>query len=156
MQIRDDKTLFSASDLVNYLECEHLTALDLVNLETPLPRAAADEQVKLIQDKGYEHEEAYLADLKATTVDIVDVKVAGQSIEAAVMATHAAMQQGAAVIYQACLRTDNFIGYVDFLRRVETPSGLGDHSYEVVDTKLARSPEGEICHPAVSVLGVAG
>ena len=98
MQIRDGKTLFSASDLVNYLECEHLTALDLVNLETPLPRAAADEQVKLIQDKGYEHEAAYLADLRATTVDVVDVKIAGQSIEASVEATHAAMRQGAAVI----------------------------------------------------------
>jgi len=75
MQIRNGKALFSASDLVNYLECGHLTALDLVNLETPLQRAAADDQAKLIQDKGYEHEEAYLANLQATTVDVVDVKV---------------------------------------------------------------------------------
>lgn len=140
MQIRDSMILFSASDLVNYLECEHLTALDLVNLETPLQRTEADEQVKLIQDKGYQHEEAYLADLKAAAIGVVDVKVAGQGIEAAVEATHAAMRQGAGVIYQACLRTGNLIGYVDFLRRVEIPSGLGDYSYEVVDTKLSRSP----------------
>ena len=33
-------------------------------------------------------------------------------------------------------------GYPDFLRRVETPSGLGDWSYEVVDAKLAREAKG--------------
>jgi hypothetical protein len=55
MQKRDGKILFSASDLVNYLECEHLTALDLRDLETPLPRAAADDQARLIQEKGYAH-----------------------------------------------------------------------------------------------------
>ena len=133
--------LFSASDLVNYLECEHLTALDLLDLESPLPRAATDEQVKLIQDKGYAHEAAYLADLQAAIGDVVNVKTAGQGIEAEVEATHQAMRQGAAVIYQGCLRTDNFIGYVDFLRRVEIPSDLGEYSYEVVDTKLSRSPK---------------
>ena len=68
------------------------TAQDLINLEAPLPRAAADEQVKLIQDKGYEHEEAYLADLRATTVDVIDVKIAGESVEAAVEATHVGMR----------------------------------------------------------------
>ena len=141
MQIRDGKTLFSASDLVNYLECEHLTALDLRDLETPLPRATADEQVKLIQDKGHAHEAAYLADLEAATGDVVNVKAAGQGIEAEIEVTREAMQQGGAVIYQACLRTSNLIGYVDFLRRVDTPSNLGDYSYEVVDTKLARSPK---------------
>lgn len=29
----------SASDLVNFLECGHLTSLDLIDLDTPLPRA---------------------------------------------------------------------------------------------------------------------
>jgi hypothetical protein len=37
VQKRDEEILYSASDLVNYLECEHLTALDLIDLETPLP-----------------------------------------------------------------------------------------------------------------------
>ena len=31
-------------------------------------------------------------------------------------------------------------GFADFLRRVEEPSALGDFSYEVIDTKLARTP----------------
>ncbi len=31
--------------------------------------------------------------------------------------------------------------YADFLERVARPSKLGDFSYEVVDTKLKRSPD---------------
>ena len=36
--------LFSASDLVNFLECEHKTNLDLINLEIKLPKAKDDDQ----------------------------------------------------------------------------------------------------------------
>jgi predicted RecB family nuclease len=50
------------------------------------------------------------------------------------------MEEGAEVIYQACLRAGPFLGYADFLRRVPHPSRLGEFGYEVVDTKLARSP----------------
>jgi predicted RecB family nuclease len=65
----------------------------------------------------------------------------GQGIDAEAEVTRETMREGATVIYQACLRTGNVIGYVDFLRRVDTPSDLGQYSYEVVDTKLARSPK---------------
>ena len=139
MQRRNNKTIYSASDLVNFLECAHLTSLDLTNLETPLPKAEDDEQAKLIQKKGLEHEAKYLSDLKGTELTVVDVKTQGQSIEDAVKATREAMSEGAHVIFQGCLRSSDFIGYVDFLRRVERPSHLGSYSYEVVDTKLARS-----------------
>ena len=55
MQKRDDRILCSASDLVNYLECEHLTTLDLIDLVTPLSRTQDDEQAKLIHAKGLSH-----------------------------------------------------------------------------------------------------
>ena len=58
MQIIAGKHLYSASDLVGFLECEHLTTLEIINLETPLPTAVDDAQAKLIQDKGYAHEAA--------------------------------------------------------------------------------------------------
>ena len=35
----------------------------------------------------------------------------------------------------------NWQGYADFLERIDTPSRLGDFSYEVVDTKLKRVPD---------------
>ena len=53
-------------------------------------------------------------------------------------ATLRAMQRGVDVIYQAAVAGDGWSGRIDFLRRVDTPSALGDWSYEVIDTKLAR------------------
>jgi len=50
-----------------------------------------------------------------------------------------AMRSGAGVIYQATFLDGQWRGRADFLIRVETPSSLGPWSYEVVDTKLARS-----------------
>ena len=43
------------------------------------------------------------------------------------------------MIYQATLFDGRWLGYADFLEKVDRPSELGNHSYEVVDTKLARS-----------------
>jgi uncharacterized protein len=139
MQKYEDKLLFSASDLVNFLECEHLTTLDLINLDTPLPRAEDDEQAKLIQRKGFEHEESYLDRLSKTGTEVAQIE--SRDTQSAAEATRRAMEERAPVIYQACFRSPEFVGYVDFLRRVDIPSTLGDYSYEVVDTKLARSPK---------------
>ena len=51
---------------------------------------------------------------------------------------------GAEVIYQAALADGDWRGYADFLERVPRPSpALGDWSYEVIDTKLARRPKPE-------------
>jgi uncharacterized protein len=43
MQKLSAGTLFSASDLVNFAACSHLTHVDLINLETPLEKAADSE-----------------------------------------------------------------------------------------------------------------
>jgi uncharacterized protein len=48
------------------------------------------------------------------------------------------MRAGAEVVYQAVLREGEWRGLADFLERVERPSELGEWSYEVTDTKLAR------------------
>ena len=141
MQKVKGNTLYSASDLVGFLECEHLTTLDLVNLETPLQKAEDDEQAKLIQKKGFEHEAKYLHDLLEAGVSVFDAKSPGQGIETSVNATRQAMEEGVPIVFQGCLNAGDFVGYVDFLRRVERPSSLGGYSYEVVDTKLARSPK---------------
>jgi hypothetical protein len=52
MQRIHGQLIFSATDLVHFLECEHLASLDLTDLETPLPRAEDDAQARLIQKKG--------------------------------------------------------------------------------------------------------
>ena len=131
-------TLFSASDLVGFLECEHLTTLGLIHLVTPLARANDDESAALIQEKGIAHEAKFLASLKADGRRVAEIRASGDPAELA-RETVAAMRQGHDVIYQAALLSDTLYGRADFLRRVERPSKFGEHSYEVLDTKLARS-----------------
>ena len=139
MQKIKDTIYYSASDVVNFLECEHLTAMDLINLETPLPQAEDDDEAILFQQKGIAHEGAYVDHLRNSVSCLVDVSGYGNDMDAAVAATQDAMRGGADIIYQAALRESYFIGHADFLRRVARPSSLGDFSYEVIDTKLART-----------------
>jgi predicted RecB family nuclease len=138
MQKRDGKLLLSASDLVYFTECAHRTSLDLVNLETKLPRAAEDEQMVLIAEKGNQHEANYLQALKNRHKRVVEIDKGLGPAEAAA-ATLKAMRDGADIIFQATFAHENRVGHADFLRKVERPSALGNHSYEVIDTKLARS-----------------
>jgi uncharacterized protein len=130
--------LFSATDLVAFQECPHATTLDLVNLETPLTTAEDDEQAKLIQHKGFEHEAKYLAGLNASGLKVVELNDT-HDLGASAEATLVAMRDAADVIFQATLWSGRFFGRADFLRKVDRPSALGGHSYEVADTKLARS-----------------
>lgn len=143
MQRHLDQHLFSATDLVAFLECEHLTLLDLRALDDGALRAlrcAADESNELIARKGDQHERRYLERLWEQGVEVVDIASSGGDLDARVERTTSAMRAGAEVIYQATLRGGPWVGHADFLRRIEgEPSALGSWRYEVVDTKLARS-----------------
>jgi predicted RecB family nuclease len=139
MQRTEDELLYSASDLLNFLGCRHATFLDLVDLETPLPKAVDDPQLRLRQEKGLEHERAHLQRLREQGKHITEIS-AQADLQQRIDLTHAAMKSGADVIYQAVLFRLPWYGYADFLCRVEQPSNFGAHRYEVVDTKLARSP----------------
>ena len=130
--------LFSASDLVNFTACSHLTYLDLVNLETPLPKAVDSDEMVLIQDKGFEHEGRYLELLRVQHGGVVDLKSDGTDAQA-FTSTKAALHSGAQVLFQPTFLSAPWVGHADFLVRVDTPSKLGDFSYEVVDTKLSRT-----------------
>ena len=71
-----------------------------------------------------------------TTIEGVGVE------DGSLAATVAAMRSGDQFIYQAALRHGRFAGRADILRRVDVPSALGEWSYEVIDTKLARETRG--------------
>jgi uncharacterized protein len=117
MQVRDGLRLYSASDLVGYLECRHLTTLALTNLETPLERAVDDESAKLIQEMGYAHEGRYLEALRSAGLRIYEVADDGSPAELA-RATGAAMRDGYDIIFQAAFLSGALYGKADFLRRV--------------------------------------
>lgn len=128
----------SASDLVGYLNCRHLSSLDRAVAEGALPKPKTwDPLLQILWERGSAHEKAYVehltkAGLEVVRIDGVDVT------DRAVAETLTAMKKGVPVIVQGALSHNGWIGRADVLRRVDTPSGLGDWSYEALDTKLAR------------------
>jgi len=139
MQTVNNSLLLSASDLNNFLECTHLTHLDLEvasgRLELEATRTDASD---LLARKGDEYEAAYLQSLRDAGTQVVEIEADGDRGVAA-QATLDAMRSGAQRIYQAPLAHGRWRGVADFLERVERPSPLlGGYSYEVADTKLAR------------------
>ena len=151
--------MLSASDIVGFWECEHRSALDRLSLDTPLERAQSDEQMQLIQDKGFAHEANYLAHLESEIPGLVKLS-SGGDFTANLAATRAAMADGAEMIFQAALSTGHYMGYADFLKRVPTPSRLGNWSYEVIDTKLAHRAKPkfmiQLAHYSALVASVQG
>lgn len=142
MRLHDEQTLFSPTDLVRFLGCNHATALDLLRLRDPAnaPALAEDDAMAvLVQQAGLEHEERFRARL-ADEGGLVEIPVAASLAERARL-TVEAMRQGGPAIFQAAFLQPPWSGFADFLIRVQEPSAFGDWSYEPVDTKLARSPK---------------
>ena len=138
MKIEFGRIRLSASDLSNHLACHHLTQLDLS--VTAGKRAAPSWKAPdlwVLQQRGFEHESAYLRHLHDIGLEVVSLDGLG-SDDAAISATRAAMGSGADVIAQATMANEHWFGRSDILRRVGRPSLLGEWSYEVYDCKLAR------------------
>lgn len=146
MQRLDGLFVYSASDLNDYLECRRLTELESLVARGRLARPdIEDPQADLLRRKGAEHERAYLEKMLALYPgDVAAFTPTPSGIEAYLQAeatTLEAMKRGAPIIYQATFFDGRFVGYADFLRRVDEPSTLGAYSYEVIDTKLGLSPK---------------
>jgi uncharacterized protein len=138
MRIYQNRRLYSASDLVNFLGCVHATALDVRQLTDPVEFPPEDAQTRLLQEKGLAHERAYLEALRQGGRSVAEVSSDG-SLEERAERTLAAMRDGADVVYQGALISEPWHGYSDFLLKVATLSDLGGWSYDVADTKLSRS-----------------
>ena len=139
MRQHPDGQLYSASDLVNFLGCGHATALDVRQLTDPVDFPPDSAQTVLLQEKGIEHERAFLEQLRAEGRAVVEIASDG-TLEERVERTLHAMRGGADVIYQGALLSRPWHGYSDFLLKVEgVASALGDYAYDVADTKLSRS-----------------
>jgi len=145
MQVIGGQPVFSATDLVGFLACEHLTALELAAAARLVQRPMReDPELDVLQQRGMAHEQRYLADLEAAGRRVTRIECdetiaeRGERLRHAAAATEAAIGRGDDVIYQATFFDGRWLGYADFLVRVETASALGPWSYEIVDTKLAR------------------
>ena len=144
MEIIEGRLTYSATDLVGFLECEHLTSLERAALSSHLERPQrTDPVLDRIAQRGQLHEERFLEALLAEGLSSVTLELdadlpRGERLAKGAEQTRNAMQQGVDVIYQAVLFDGRRLGFADFLRRLEEPSALGEWSYEVWDTKLAR------------------
>ncbi len=145
MQLIDGRPVYAATDLVGFLACSHRLALERAALAGLVKKPIRDDPaIELIAKRGMAHEKRYLEELRAEGRSIVEIasdvsfSSRGDELRAAAAATEAAMRAGADVIYQATFFDGTWLGFADFLLRVEMPSDLGTWSYEVADTKLAR------------------
>jgi len=145
--------MFSPTSIANFLACQHLTTLDRAAKAGQIKRPFfADPVLDFLIKLGEAHEQAYLTQLTRQGLTIVEIP-AGTEISAgteswtrsrreAAARTVEAIRGGAEVIYQPTFLADEYgqwYGRADFLIRVDKPSELGLFSYEVVETKLARS-----------------
>jgi uncharacterized protein len=145
MQRHGNQLVYSPSDLGNFVACEHLAQLDLAAAlgESKRPYFS-NAYVDLIARKGDEHEKSFLEALRAEGHGIAEVGLGRNGgFAAAAEKTAAEMRAGSKYIYQAVFLTDGWHGIADFLERIDRPSALGDWSYQVLDTKLARHPRPE-------------
>ena len=142
MQRLDGEIVLSATDLVGFLACDHLTQVDLqVALGLLEPPTRDDPYLDMLAGKGLAHEAKVLARLRAdrTCVEICGDTRTRQGLLDAEADTLAAMRAGVDLVYQATFFDGRWRGHADFLLRVSTPSALGSWSYEVADAKLAHS-----------------
>jgi len=133
----------SATDLSNFLGCRHRTALDMAVAwkQRPRPPKFTDPLLELLYKRGLEHENAYVDSLKEEGSEITDLSGINslENPEELLAATLDSMRSGAQVIVQGALHDGGWFGKPDVLRRVDRCGDLGGWSYEVIDTKLART-----------------
>src|SRR4029078_7271397 len=143
MEDLDGTTVYSATDLVGFLECEHLTTLDRVALTGAISAEdRVDEELEVLRERGEEHDRRYLAYLVSQGRTVVEGRYPRSDsdrndrsrLEADAQLTRHLMQHADDGIYQATLFDGTWRGYADFLLRKDGASNLGAHHYEVADT----------------------
>ena len=139
-QYGNKQILYSPSNLVTFLGCHHASFLDVKALSEDMETTGASTTGQLLQKKGLEHEAAYLQHLKDEGKTVIEIPK-DRNLKDRVALTLDAIKSGADVIYQAVFFEAPWRGDADFLIKCDTPSGLGNFSYEVLDTKLVRTAE---------------
>jgi predicted RecB family nuclease len=149
---------FTATELANFLECEHRTVLDRLVRSRKLERPGQTELERdLLRKRGEAHEATVLAHYEGRGLGVVKIPRTPDAAEK----TLGAMQRGAEVIYQGVLQNGDWVGRPDFLvkRAGKGNPGWGHH-YEVVDAKLAQEAKAsavlQLCAYTEQLAGIQG
>lgn len=153
LRLEDGDLILAATDLTNYLACPHLMQqrLAIARGERGRAQPVDDPHAELIRERGDAHEREQLDRLSRECGGHVDLSNDGfprtrDELDAASDRTVEAMRSAAPLIYQAHLFDGRWQGRTDFLRRIDVDSDLGDHAYEILDTKLARQLSPAVVH----------
>ena len=151
MQFLDkNKKIISTSptDLKNFTQCKYLTKNDILFIKKEekgkdLKKTTPKEDLKLIIEKGEQHERKYLNLFKKKYRNYKIISNKNKTRKEQFRETVAAIKEGKEMINQAFFMDNDgkFTGYADFLIKVNTKSDLGSWGYEVYDTKIARNPK---------------
>ena len=117
MQRFSQGLVYSPQDLIGFINSEFACWMDRYALENPdgfTPDEETDEMLNALLQLGKDHERRFLDGLISQGADICQIENQG-----AFEATLAAMRAGQAYIYQAALKYKSFLGYADFLVRVD-------------------------------------
>jgi uncharacterized protein len=132
--------MFFATNIASFLACPHTVTLDRAESRKEITKPFfQDPTIDLLRKLGIEHERRHLRKLvgeHGLAVDQIDINDPWTD---AVAKTATALRGGADAVYQGTFLDGKWGGRPDFLLRVNTPSALGAWSYEVAETKLARS-----------------
>ncbi len=131
----------SPSALNRFLACEHRTYLDLLERRGEPVAERRPPAMELLFERGRRHEDAVVAGLRADGRDVVSLEDEHADRPTRAARTLAAMREGREVIHQACFLRDGWVGFPDFLVRIDEASDLGPWAYEVHDAKLGRHPQ---------------
>jgi uncharacterized protein len=137
-----DGLLYSPSDLTGFMDSSFASWMTRLALEHPEripaqddpPAGPVEDIDRILREHGDAHEREVLELLRAAGRDVAEIPDAADALER----TLRAMRSGREIVYQGHLRLPLFAGVADFLVRIDEPSRLGDHGYEVWDAKLAR------------------
>src|SRR5215212_9809558 len=152
--------MFSPTSIADFLACQHLTALNQAEAAGKIKRPYfPDPGLELLIKLGQVHEQNYLGEQRGKGLQIVEIATEGSRKDLAAQ-TIDSIRAGVDVIYQPTFLTHQWYGRADFLRRIEKTSELGPFSYEVVETKLARSAKAraiiQLCFYSDMLAGIQG
>jgi predicted RecB family nuclease len=137
-----DQLVLSATDLSNFLNCRHRTALELGEARGKRSRPQFHDPIlEALFARGLEHERQYVDALECDGRRIVNLAEITDRAQA-IASTTDAMRKGADAIVQAALDDGNWYGRPDVLLKTTGPSDFGAWAYDVADTKLARETRG--------------
>ena len=142
MQLLDGQLIHTATDLASFLGCIYRAVLTREAARGHLKRPTREDPLlDRLAKRGIALESDWITSARNAGREVVTVprpeRGAGlAAVREAAKYTLDLMRGGTEVIVQGVLFDGMWLGYADVLERVSGTSVLGDHSYEVADTKL--------------------